>query len=126
MKRLAALCLCIAAFSAAVGQSSFDYSHAPVEQVTGLKPPADLAQAAQKQNLKASQKLMAVGLVATVHDSKGKLLKLNPTDAPLPALCDPKAPNVDFRRTGLVSPIKSQGGCGACWAFATNAVLESA
>ncbi|CAF4318914.1 unnamed protein product, partial [Rotaria sordida] len=35
----------------------------------------------------------------------------------------PKA--FDWRTKNVVSPIKSQGGCGSCYAFASVAVLES-
>lgn len=44
--------------------------------------------------------------------SPGKL------SAPLPV-------SHDLRALGLVNPIKDQGACGSCWAFASTAVLES-
>ncbi|XP_014612706.1 PREDICTED: cathepsin O-like [Polistes canadensis] len=32
---------------------------------------------------------------------------------------------IDWRQKGIISPVKSQGPCGACWAFSTVEVVES-
>ena len=56
-----------------------------------------------------------IAATAVPYEDENGLRKVSAT---LPA-------NVDYRLTGDVSPIKSQGTCGCCWSFTTVGTYES-
>lgn len=34
--------------------------------------------------------------------------------------------HIDYRKLGMLTPIKTQGSCGACYSFSITAAIESA
>lgn len=105
--------LCVVIVTSALfsyGQSSsedVDMTKLPLQSITGLTPPEDLLGVASVQNATAEKTEVRVR-------------------AGLKPLVDSASPKVDFRTSGYISPIKSQGLCGSCWAFGTAGTVEAA
>ena len=69
--------------------------------------------------LPLAERQMRLGLVPPLLTGTEPILTYSPYTA-LPS-------TLDWRNNGgnFVTPIRDQGGCGSCWAFATTAALES-
>jgi cathepsin L len=108
--------------------STFEVSYTeamdhPLEQLCGLKVPADAASRAQAQMALSAKMLSDDAAAVAEHAKATPGFKVGAAQAL--ATGGVSASAFNWVTQGKITPVRNQGGCGSCWVFGTMAAFES-